>query len=80
MNHWQDEYMAEYHRRQILEEVEQIRLEKLARGSQARCPTPFERTMFKLATWMVSKGRQLRKRYEVTTVNCGNPPTGSFAN
>lgn len=80
MNNWQNEYMAEYHRQHLLKEVEQIRLEKLALESRVRCPTLFEQTMFTFANWVISKGKQLRKRYEATTVNCGNPPTSSFAN
>ena len=74
MNNWQNEYMAEYHRRQILEEVEQIHLEKLALESRVRCPNRFEQTMIAFAHWMISKGKQLRKRYEAPAINCGNPP------
>ena len=80
MNNWQNEFMAEYHRQDILEEVEQIRLEKLALQSRVNCPTLFERTMFTFGNWMISRGRQLRKRYEAPAVNCSNSPTGSFAN
>jgi hypothetical protein len=76
MNNWQYEYMAEYHRQDILKEVEHIRLERLAiEASRSRsCPTLFERSLFTFANWMISRGRQLRKRYEATAVNCGNPP------
>ena len=80
MNNWQDEFMAEYHRQDILEQVEHIRLEKLALESRGNCPNLFERTMFTFANWMISKGKQLRRRYKAPTVNCSNPPTGSFAN
>lgn len=80
MNNWQNEFMAEYHRQHLLEEAEQFRLEKLAPGSRGNCPTVLERTMFKFANWMISRGKQLRKRYEVPTVNCGKSPTSSFAN
>lgn len=80
MNHWQNEYMAEYHRQRLLEEAEQIRLEKLARESRVRCPNRFERTMIAFANWMISRGRQLHKRYEAPAINCGKSPTGSFAN
>lgn len=74
MNNWHNEFMAEYRRQELLEEAEQIRLEKLALESGVRCPTRFERTMLTLANWMISRGRQLRQRYEAATVNCGNPP------
>ena len=73
MNHWQIERTAEYHRQQILEEAQQIQLEKLALESRVRCPTRIELTILSFATWMISKGRQLQKRYEFTAVNCGNP-------
>ena len=73
MNSRHDEFMAEYHRQEILSEMEQIRLEKIAVKSRVYRPGLFERTMFNFANWMISKGRQLQKRYEFTAVNCGNP-------
>jgi hypothetical protein len=79
MNNWHNEFMAEYHRQDILEEAEQIRLEKLVITSRVYRPRFFARTMFNFANWMISTGKQLRKRYEVPAVNCGNSPTGSFA-
>jgi hypothetical protein len=78
MNHWHNEFMAEVHRQDILKEVEQIRLEKLATHSRVYRPGLFERTMFTFANWLISTGKQLRKRYEVPCVDC--PTTsGSFA-
>jgi hypothetical protein len=79
MNNWQNEFMAEYHRREILKEAEQIRLEKLALQAQAYRPRVFERTMFSFANWMIVTGKQLRKRYEVPMTHCGNSSTESFA-
>ena len=79
MNHWHDEFMAEYHRQQILDEVDQIRLEKLALKSRLYRPGWFERTMFNFANWMIATGKQLRKRYEVPAVDCSKSPSGSFA-
>lgn len=79
MNNWHIEFLAEYHRQQILEDVEQIRLEMLAVRSRVYRPGMFERTMFNFANWMISTGKQLRRRYEVPAVNCSKPPTGSFA-
>jgi hypothetical protein len=79
MNNWQHEFLAEYDRRRIVEEIEQIRLERLALKSRLYRPRLFERTMFKFANWMISTGKQMRKRYEVPAVNCGNSSTGSFA-
>ena len=74
MNNWQNEYMAEYHRQRLLEEAQQIRLENIARASLVRCPNRFERTILAFANWMISKGKQLRKRYEAPTLNCGKSP------
>ncbi len=79
MNHWNDEFMAEYHRQEILDEVEQIRLEKMAVKSRVYRPGLFERTMFNFANWMISTGKHLRKRYEVPAVDCSKSRTGSFA-
>ena len=79
MNHWNNEYMAEYHRQDILDEVEKIRLEKLAVTSRVYRPGLFERTMFNFANWMISTGKQLRKRYEIPAVDCSKSRTGSFA-
>ncbi|NWG07677.1 MAG: hypothetical protein HXY35_13430 [Chloroflexi bacterium] len=79
MNHWHDEFMADYHRQDILKQAEHIRLEKLSPGSRPYHPGLFERTMFNFANWMISTGKQLRKRYEIPAVNCRKTPTGSFA-
>ena len=79
MNHWHEEFMAEYHRQQILEEVDLIRLEKLVQHSRVYRPRLFERTMFNFANWMISTGKQLRQRYEIPAVDCSKSPSGSFA-
>lgn len=78
MNHWHVEFMAEDHRQEILKEVEHIRLEKLALQSRVYRPGLFARTMFSFANWMISAGKQLRKRYEIP-VHCNDSRTGSFA-
>lgn len=79
MYNWQNEFMAEDRRQELLQEMEQIRLEKLALKSRLYRPGLFERTMFNFANWMISTGKQLRKRYEIPAVGCSHPPTGSFA-
>lgn len=79
MKYWQDEKTAEYNRQRILDEVEQIRLEKLALKSHVYRPGLFARTMFSFANWMISTGKQLRKRYEVPSTNCNTTPSESFA-
>jgi len=79
MNHFLDEHTAEYNRQRILDEVKQIRLEKMALGSQIYRPALFERTMFRLANWMISTGKHLRKRYEIPQVNCNHTPARNLA-
>jgi len=78
MNNWHTEYMAEYDRQHILEAAEEIRLENVATRHRVYRPGLFERTMFHFANWMVSTGSRLRKRYEVPTVHCTNPPSRSY--
>jgi hypothetical protein len=79
MYRWSDEFMAEYHRQEILNEVDHIRLEKLVVSSRVYRPSVFGRTMFSFANWMISTGKQLRKRYEIPSTDCSHSPTGSFA-
>ena len=76
MNYFQDEQTAEYNRQRIHTELKQIRLEQLALRSRAYKPGRFERMMFNFANWMISTGKQLRKRYEVPVVNCNPSPKG----
>ncbi|HSL46602.1 MAG TPA: hypothetical protein VK897_24420 [Anaerolineales bacterium] len=78
MNNWHNEFMAEYHRQDILKEAEHIRLEKIALNSRVYRPGFFARTMFNFGNWMIATGKQLRERYEVPCVDCPSP-TGSFA-
>lgn len=78
MNNWHDDFMAEYHRQDILQEAEQIRLEKIGLKSGVYRPGFFERTMFNFANWMISTGKRLRRRYEVPCLDCPTP-TGSYA-
>jgi len=66
MNSWPNELMAEYHRRRILQEAEQIRLEKIVQRAGMDRPGFFERMMFNIASWMISTGKQLRTRYEIS--------------
>ena len=79
MNTFLDEQTAEYNRQRILDEVKQIRLEKLALDSQIYRPGPFERTMFRLANWMIFTGKHLRKRYEIPQVNCNQTTSSNLA-
>jgi hypothetical protein len=77
MKHWEDEFNAEYQRRQIVEEFKQIRLEKAALRSRVYRPGLFARSMFNFANWMISTGKTLRRRYEIPCVH--NTKTESFA-
>lgn len=77
MKHWEDEFNAEYQRRQIVEDIRQIRLEDLALRSRVYRPGIFARSMFNLANWMISTGKTLRRRYEIPAVNCSK--SESFA-
>ena len=79
MNPYQDELTAEYNRQRILEEFEQMRFERLARKSDVYRPGIFERTMFNFANWMITTGKQLRRRYEIPAINCNNTTTRSLA-
>ena len=79
MNHYQDELTAEYHRQQIADEMKQIRLEQIALKSRPYKPGRYERTMFNFANWMISTGKQLRKRYEVPVTNCNKSHSKGFA-
>jgi elongation factor P hydroxylase len=79
MHNWHNEFMAEYHRQDILKEAEQIRLERIALKSRVYRPGFYARTMFSVANWMISTGKQLRKRYEVPTVDCSKKTTRIFA-
>ena len=79
MDIWNIEKTAEYNRQRIWDEVKQIHLERIALQSRVYRPGLFERTMFNLANWMISTGKQLRKRYEIPVVNCNHPSPKSFA-
>ena len=70
MNHWQYEQykqIDECNRQRMMDE---IRAEKLVRQTSVYHPGIFERMMFKLANWMISKGKGLRRRYEIPAANC----------
>lgn len=80
MNHWHNEFMAEYHRHAILQDAEQVRLEQIALKSRVYRPRFYAHTILNFANWMIATGKQLRKRYEVPTVDRSNVATESFAN
>lgn len=79
MNNWNNEYMAEYHRQDLVQEAEQVRREKLGISSRIYHAGLFARTMFNFGNWMIARGRQIRKRYEIPSAACNNAPSGSYA-
>jgi len=79
MNNWNNEYMAEYHRQDLIKEANQIRREKLGINARTYHPSLFTRTMYNFGNWMISRGKQLRKHYEIPTTACTKTPSGSFA-
>lgn len=79
MYHWHNEKMAEFHRMDLINESEQIRLINLAMQSRVYRPSLFTRTMHNLAGWMILKGKELHARYEIPTEHCHKVPSNSFA-
>jgi hypothetical protein len=79
MNNWHNEYMAEYHRNDLLDDNEQIRLANLAVHSHVYRPGLFTRLMHGFASWMISTGRELLERYEIPTAHCHQTTSSWFA-
>jgi len=48
--------------------IEEARIVRLIRESRVDQPGIFEQMMFKLASWMISSGRRLQRRYDVSSV------------
>lgn len=70
MNHWQYEQykqIDEFYRQRVLAG---LRTHKLVWKYRIYHPGSIERTMLKLANWMISKGKQIRRRYEMPSSNC----------
>jgi len=79
MNHWQNEKMAEFHREDLLHDVEQISLANLATQSRTYRPGLFTRVMHNIAGWMISTGRELHERYEIPSAHSHQTQSSSFA-
>jgi hypothetical protein len=79
MNYFDYENRAEYNRKQIQTDIQLIRLEQQTRKSRVYKPGRFEHLMFNFANWMISTGKQLRKRYEIPTTNCSHTSSKRFA-
>jgi hypothetical protein len=79
MNHWHLEAMAELNRKEIEGDMRNIRLEEQASVTRVHRPGWFTLTMFAFANWMISTGKQMRRRYEIPAADCGPVATKSFA-
>lgn len=79
MNFFQDEHTAAYNRERIAEAFQQMRLEQVALKSQVYQPGRFARLMFNFANWMISTGKQLRKRYEIPAGQSNRVPSKNYA-
>lgn len=79
MNNLQNEYLAEYHRQELLKEREQIRLLESALKARPHQPSLFTRVMHGFANWMIATGSELHERYEIPTVHSHKVHSNSFA-
>jgi len=78
MNHRQIEVLAEQERRQIQDEMRQIRLEEEA-ISQVRSQDWFAYVMVQFGNWMIAIGQHIRRRYENPCMPHLHTPKGDFA-
>jgi len=79
MNHWHNDFMAEYHRQDLVKESEKIHLENIALESRVYRTGLFAKTMHSLASWMILTGKKLHARFEIPTVHCHQTRSNSFA-
>lgn len=70
--------LAEEHRRDIIREVEGIRLEEQALEARALRPNWFARTMQAFGGWLIARGENLVKHYEMPA-NCSAPSKHGYA-
>jgi len=78
MNYYQDELTAQYNRQRVREEFELIRIEQHLARSRAHRTSLFTRTMHSFASWMISTGKELHRRYEISAPH-HHRPSSSFA-
>ena len=65
MNTFMEEILAEEHRREIMREFAAIRLEEQALNSRVYRPNWFTQIMQGLGQWLITRGEELVKRYEI---------------
>jgi hypothetical protein len=73
MNTFDYENIAAYNRQRATETIIEIRHEKHLLRSQVYHPGVFERTMLRVANWMIAAGKQIRQRYEIPGACAGLP-------
>jgi hypothetical protein len=78
MNPILEEILAEEHRRNIIREVEGIRLEKQALEARVYHPNWFTHTMQGFGEWLIARGEDLVKRYEMPA-NCSTSSQHGYA-
>ena len=67
MNYYQEELTAKYNRQRVREEFELIHIEDRSAHSHAHRTSLFTRVMHSIASWMIITGKQLHKRYEISS-------------
>ena len=65
MNPILEEILAEERRRNIIHEVDGIRLEEQALEARVYRPNFFARTMQGFGVWLITRGEKLVRRYEI---------------
>ena len=69
MNSLLEEYMVEERRRDVLREMDNIRLEEQALEARVHQPNWFTRSMQGFGEWLIARGESLVERYEIPK-NC----------
>jgi len=67
MNNWHNEYMAEYHRQELIDDSRQKHIEGPERRVHTHRPNLVTQIKFNLANWMIGKGEDLRGQHEART-------------
>lgn len=64
MNSFMEQKLAEEHRKDIIREFADIRLQELALKSKASHPNWFTYTMRRFGQWLMARGERMVKHYE----------------
>ncbi|CAG1007112.1 hypothetical protein ANAEL_03493 [Anaerolineales bacterium] len=65
MNSLLEEYMVEERRRDVLREMDSIRLQEQALKARVYHPNWFTRAMQSFGEWLIARGESLVERYEM---------------